>query len=96
MEMLHNYQRILAACFPDEKLFNGDVLNTNKENIINLTANDLSGGHHPGEIAGKKRKGMDTGIICKLIKTCPPDGESTEGITQSFSGVTWIHTGPYI
>mgnify|MGYP000574879712 CR=1 FL=1 len=64
--------------------------------IISLTANDLSGGPHPGEIAGKKRKGMDTGIISKLIKTCPPDGDSTEGITQSFSGVTWIHTGPYI
>ena len=55
---------------------------------IHLTANDLSGGPHPGEIAGKKRIGMDTGISVIVNKTCPPDGDSTEGLTQSFSGAT--------
>ena len=64
--------------------------------FLSLTANDLSGGPHPGEIAGQKRKGMDTGIISTLIKTCPPDGDNTESIAQSFSGATWIHTGPCI
>ena len=58
--------------------------------IIGLTANDFSGSHHRGEIAGSKSLSADTGIINVVIKVRPPDGGRSESITQSYSGAAWI------
>ena len=57
---------------------------------MNLTANDFSGSHHRGEIAGSKSFGADSGIIRIVIKKRPPDGGRSESITQSYSGAAWI------
>ena len=49
--------------------------------INDLTANDFSGSHHRGEIAGSKSLGANAGIINKVIKVRPPDGGRSENIT---------------
>ena len=63
---------------------------------MSLTANAFSGGHYPGEIAGKKGKGVDTGIIGIAIEACPPYGEIMRSIAQSLSGAVRILAGPRI
>ena len=87
-----SYKLLYKNCILKKSELNWSILKIS----INLTANALSGGHYPGEIAGKKGEGKDTGIIGIAIEACPPYGESTRGIAQSFSGAIWILAGPCI